>query len=435
MAEETRKKLVNGRKGHCTCMSKTLNSAEDILKEYDKLQEEKLLSCKDILVEKLDTLQDLDDKIVESADDEKALEEEIDRSSEFWRFMKEIIRKIDNVTKQHGYETSSTVAATGTVPKVETVKRAKLPKLQIKTFLGEITQWALFYDSFKASIDSNPDIPETDKFNYLKGLLSGSAYELAIEGLPITGENSKKALEILETIYSNKQLCISTHMKNLMKMQPVTSIHDIKGVLTLYDKLEANLRALDTLGISSSAYGDLLILILILIKKIPKELRLIITRQFDGETWDLGKILQSLKTELEARERIKFMSSNTSTGISDQKPRQFRQPATASALISTNRSSPGCTYCKGAHTSVNCNIITDISARKEFLRKRGRCYSWLKIGHVSNNCPSTIKCWTCSKKHHCSICDKRNPSLSRGSIQPNADPSTCTPTFCWKLCC
>ena len=210
-----------------------------------------------------------------------------------------------------------------------------------------------------------------------------------------------------------------------MKMQPVTSIHDIKGIRTLYDKLEANLRALDTLGISSSAYGDLLIPILI--KKIPEELRLIITRQFDGETWDLGKILKSLKTELEARERIKFMSSNTSTSTSDQKPRQFRQPATASALISTNRSSPSCTYCKGAHASVNCNIITNISARKEFLRKRGRCYSCLKIGHVSKNCPSTIKCWTCSKKHHCSISDKRNPGFSRGSIQSNANPSPPVP--------
>ena len=203
MAEETRKKLVNGRKGHCTYVSKTLNSAEDILKEYDKSQEEKLLSCKDILVEKLDTLQDLDDKIAELTDDEKALEEEIDRSSEFRRFMKEIIRKIDNVTKQHGYEPSSTVA-TATAPKVETVKRAKLPKLQIKTFRGEITLWAPFYDSFKASIDSNPDIPEADKFDYLKGLLSGSAYE-AIEGLPITGENYKRHLRYwkLDTATSN----------------------------------------------------------------------------------------------------------------------------------------------------------------------------------------------------------------------------------------
>ena len=69
-------------------MSKTLNSAEDILKEYDKSQEEKLLSCKNILMEKLDTLQDLDDKIAELTGDEKAFEEEIDRSSELRRFMK-----------------------------------------------------------------------------------------------------------------------------------------------------------------------------------------------------------------------------------------------------------------------------------------------------------------------------------------------------------
>ena len=191
----------------------------------------------------------------------------------------------------------------------------------------------------------------------------------AIEGLPITGENYKKALEILETRYSNKQLCISTYMENLVKMQPVTSMHDAKGIRTLYDKLEANLRVLDTLGISSSTYGD--ILIPVLIKKTPDELRLIITRQFDSETWNLVKILKSLKTELDGKERIKFMSSNTKTSTCDQKPRQFRQPATASALISSNKSSPSHTYCKGAHPSVTCNIITDTSARKEFLRRRG----------------------------------------------------------------
>ena len=123
-----------------------------------------LLFCKDILVEKLDTPQDLDNKIAELTDDEKTLEEETDRSSELRRFMKEILRKIYNVTKQHGNEPPSTAAAKATVQKIETVQRANLPNLNIKMFRGEITQWAPFYDSFKSSIDSNPDIPETVKF-------------------------------------------------------------------------------------------------------------------------------------------------------------------------------------------------------------------------------------------------------------------------------
>ena len=48
------------------------------------------LVLKDILVEMLDTLQDLDDKIAEFTDDEKTLEYEI----ELRRFVKKIIRKI-----------------------------------------------------------------------------------------------------------------------------------------------------------------------------------------------------------------------------------------------------------------------------------------------------------------------------------------------------
>ena len=64
-------------------------------------------------------------------------------------------------------------------------------------------------------------------------------------------------------------------------------------------------------------------LFLFLSKKIPEELRLITTRQFDGETCDLSKILKSLKTELKARERIKFITPNTNTSTSDQKPSQL----------------------------------------------------------------------------------------------------------------
>ena len=64
----------------------------------------------------------MDDKIAEFTDDEKTLKCEI----ELRRFVKEIIRKIDNITKQRGYEPPSTAAATGTVQKVETGERAKL---------------------------------------------------------------------------------------------------------------------------------------------------------------------------------------------------------------------------------------------------------------------------------------------------------------------
>ena len=58
------------------------------------------------------------------------------------------------------------------------------------------------------------------------------------------------------------------------------------------------------MGISSSAYGDLLIPILI--KKIPEELRLIITRQFDGGTWDLAKILKSLENRTRGKRANKL---------------------------------------------------------------------------------------------------------------------------------
>jgi hypothetical protein len=44
--------------------------------------------------------------------------------------------------------------------------------------------------------------------------------------------------------------------------------------------------------------------------KIPEEMRLIVSRNFDQSTWDVDSMLKSFKTELEARERCFHMQSN-----------------------------------------------------------------------------------------------------------------------------
>ena len=53
---------------------------------------------------------------------------------------------------------------------------------------GNLLDYPSFIDSFKSSVDSDPDLSDIDKFAYLKGLLEGRALS-TIKGLSITKSN------------------------------------------------------------------------------------------------------------------------------------------------------------------------------------------------------------------------------------------------------
>ena len=73
-----------------------------------------------------------------------------------------------------------------------------------------------------------------------------------------------------------------------------------------------------------------------------------------------------------------------------------------------------CVFCEGEHKSQKCANITKLETRKFILKKSGRCFLCLKQGQIVRNCPENMKCFTCKKRHHMSICDFDN-SVEEGS--------------------
>ena len=57
---------------------------------------------------------------------------------------------------------------------ISTTKEANLPKLELPTFSGEVTECQIFWDQFCAVVN-NSDLPEVSKFSYLLSLLKGDA--------------------------------------------------------------------------------------------------------------------------------------------------------------------------------------------------------------------------------------------------------------------
>ena len=96
---------------------------------------------------------------------------------------------------------------------------------------------------------------------------------------------------------------------------------------------------LQNLGISSSTCGT--ILVPVVVKKIPTDMKLIILRtQKSEKQCDLQKLLDAFKTELEARETANYLAGNNPGQASGQPKLNRNQPLTASTLYTTDKGAP-----------------------------------------------------------------------------------------------
>jgi hypothetical protein len=109
-----------------------------------------------------------------------------------------------------------------------------LPKLILKRFSGDPSQWNPFWDTFEASIHNNLSLAPIDKFNYLKSFMNGAAAE-SIAGLSLTNANYEEAIVILKSRFGNKQQIINRHMDILLNLPSVNSENNLKGLRQLHD--------------------------------------------------------------------------------------------------------------------------------------------------------------------------------------------------------
>ena len=118
--------------------------------------------------------------------------------------------------------------------------KAKLPKLILPKFRGDVTTGKGFWESYKSAVHDNNSISKIDKFNYLRSLLEGAASR-AIQGLALLSSNYDSAEEILEQRFGRLQQIISAHMDKILKFQPCTSDRP-SHLRFLYDKLSVHVR-------------------------------------------------------------------------------------------------------------------------------------------------------------------------------------------------
>jgi hypothetical protein len=296
--------------------------------------------------------------------------------------------------------------------------RCKLPKMKMPVFDGSPLNWQGFWDQFKTSVHNNTGISAIDKFNYLKGCLSGEALA-AVSGLALSSSNYLEAIELLSKRFGNEQLLISAHMESLLKIGKVRSREIIKELRMLYNHVENCIRNLKALKLDTSGYGSLLIPILK--DRLPDDIKMIIARNFGNNTWTLDKVLEYFNDELTAQENCSTQSGTRSQFNEHDKSRKMGYYTTSGLLSQTGKGS--CVYCnKDGHFHSKCTNVSSPESRKSILRRNNRCFVCLDQGHIAKNCPSTYVCRRCrGGKHHISICTS-NSHRASGDNQNRSNP-------------
>ena len=232
------------------------------------------------------------------------------------------------------------------------------------------------------SVENNKTLNPAIKLKYLKPQCEGPAYQ-AIAGLELSDVNCQITVDILKGRFGQQQIILNSHIDALLKINAVKS-GDVIERRMFYDAIEIHCRGTQSLAVDPKAYET--VLANLLLQKLPEEVQLIVSRKLNKQykdkdatesDWELSKLTELLKTELEA-------------------------------------------FCRGKHSTSYCHVITDINEHKRILRKAGRCFLCLrKAGHLERDCDSWIRCFRCKDHHHIALCEK---NIKFVGSQPDGEP-------------
>ncbi|XP_062619808.1 uncharacterized protein LOC134281340 [Saccostrea cucullata] len=298
----------------------------------------------------------------------------------------------------------------------------RLPKLNLPDFDGNILQWNMFWDSFESTIHRNQTLTPIQKFSYLKAQLQDAAAQ-TIAGFTLTNANYETAIDLLKERFGQPQKIINAHMRALMELQAPRN--DAISLRNYGDCLESHVRSLECLGQKQEMYGALLIPVIM--NKLPAEIRKNIAREYDGDNISLHNLRKAISKEVKTLESGQIENSDgfhaTALFLTGASKKQChvhnghnqKTKESTPYVEKTEIKSRPCIYCcTKNHFPGDCKKVTEVSTRFDILKRKKLCFNCLG-NHRAADCKSRNRCKTCQKKHHTSICDMK---LTRDRDEP-----------------
>ena len=286
MSDVSKKRKVRG--GHRAFVKRYIGETNEMIANYEDGESNTIVQRKITLTEKLETVKHLGneilDLITEGEDIELQIENEIEESESVRAEIQKVILTIEEtldrkINKQDSNPHVASTSSVSTTPSPPV--RAKLPRLEVRKFSGEINEW----DSFESAIHKNESLADLDKFSYLRGFLIEPARS-TIAGFALTSRNYQAAIDLLKRRYGKKTAIQRAHVNDLLNVEPVYHERDPTRIRRLYNLVESKYRALEALEVDQATYSTFVVPSLL--GKLPESLRLMITRGEDHHSWDMS---------------------------------------------------------------------------------------------------------------------------------------------------
>ncbi|XP_054713646.1 uncharacterized protein LOC129223104 [Uloborus diversus] len=419
------------RTGLRTSFTKTANVVKVELSEEEfssDVVRDKITKLTNVQLE----LRTLDNQILDLlVSDENTLEEDVNKeieqcemySDEFITLSRQVNEKFQN-PEQVKLESRSADSADISLNRI---KQYRLPKIELKKFDGEFINWLPFWSQFEKT-HSDPDLYESDKFAYLIQCMKfGSRAREFIESYPVTSENYDKAVSALKERFGKPELLVEVYVRELIKLIVSNVKANSKDKLSLdklYDKIEAHLRALKSLGLKSHENTAWLFPMVesCLTEDVLKAWqRSSLFNEPEGvDVSRLSNLMKFLKAEVEGEERLKLARSGLDNfshkdGNRELKGKfKFQKQAhisTASSFLSTK--DRACLFCDKMHDCKNCYGARALSLNERIAKVKEKkcCLKCLEPNHIAKFCKQFIKCFSCGKAHLNILCPELNKPI------------------------
>lgn len=306
----------------------------------------------------------------------------------------------------------------------EKKKQYKLPKIQLKKFNGNLSEWLGWWSQF-SKIHDDADLHEVDKFMYLsQSVVSGTRAKELVDSYPMTAANYPEVVQALKDRFGQEDLLIPHYIRGLLKIVIQNATNKEKVVLSsLYDKVETDVRALGTLKVTTQEMGRFLhpIVESCLSEEVFVAWQRSPFYEKDGSAENppkskLDYLLQFLKAESQRemkREQAKEDFNWDAVSFKKQDPNKAKKVRKSSEDFPTNagllsqNAKLDCIFCdKNNHQSCRCYKGKDMTLedKKWQVRAKQACFICLLPGHRSNKCQADVKCQKCTKRHYEIMC-------------------------------
>ncbi|XP_055605853.1 uncharacterized protein LOC129754023 [Uranotaenia lowii] len=282
-----------------------------------------------------------------------------------------------------------------------TLDHVRLPQIKLQTFSGNIDEWMSFRDLYTSLIHWKTDLPDVEKFHYLKGCLQGEPKSL-IDSLQITRANYQVAWDLLVKRYNNSKLLKKKQVQALFKL-PQLSRESPSELHCLVEEFHKAVQILDQV-VQAADYKDLLLVHLLTSRLDPVTRRSWEEHSASEEQETINQLMDFLQKKVTVLESLPVKSAESK--FVHQHLSKPRLPFVKTSYGSFQTSGSNCPMCSAGHFLHECADFKKLNAteRDSVLLKQALCRNCLRAGHQSRDCKSKFSCRNCKGRHHTLVC-------------------------------